>query len=453
MYTRDTISAIATGPAAGGIAIVRVSGPEAGVIAARVFQGFPSDAAESHRMYPGRIVDAESGVIDHGLAVVMKAPRSYTGEDVLELHCHGGVLVARAVLAATLAAGARAAERGEFTLRAFLNGKLDLAQAESVADLIAARSPAAMRVAASQLEGSLSRAVEELRDELIGIAARLEVALDFSEEDVGELDRGALARSAVAARSRAQRLASSYERGRVLREGLRVAIVGKPNVGKSSLLNRLLGSERAIVTPVPGTTRDVIEEGLVLNGLPIVLVDTAGIRSAPGGIEEIGIERSRREIEGADLLLVVLDASRPFQDEDAAVLAATRQKKRILLINKIDLERSLDMDGAGDGSTSINVSAKTGAGMGALEASIAADFGMDPKSTPEVTVIRERHRGALAAAASSLAAAIESLESGSAPDLVSVDIMRALSHLGEVGGRSSSEDVLDRIFRDFCIGK
>ncbi len=453
MYRRDTISAIATGPAAGGIAIVRVSGPEAGAIAAHVFRGFPIDAAESHRLYPGRIVDAEGGVIDHGLAVVMRAPRSYTGEDVLELHCHGGVLVARAVLFATLAAGARAAERGEFTLRAFLNGKLDLAQAESVADLIAARSPAAMRAAASQLEGSLSRAVEELRDELIGIAARLEVALDFSEEDVGELDREALAHGAEAARSRAQRLASSYERGRVLREGLRVAIVGKPNVGKSSLLNRLLGSERAIVTPVPGTTRDVIEEGLVLSGVPIVLVDTAGIRAASGGIEKIGIERSQREIEAADLLLVVLDASRPFEEADASVLAATRQNKRIIVINKIDLRRSLDIAGAGDGSTSIHVSAKTGIGMEALEVSIAADFGIDPALAPEVTVMRERHRSALDCAASSLASAIDSLESGAAPDLVSVDIMRALSHLGEVGGESSSEDVLDRIFRDFCIGK
>lgn len=454
MYPRDTIAAIATavGPAA--VAIVRVSGVDAALVARHVFRGRALDRWESHRLYAGRFVDEHGQTVDRGLAVIMRAPRSYTGEDVVELHGHGGAIVARRLLAAVLAAGARAAERGEFTLRAFVNGKLDLAQAEAVADLIMARTDGAMRVALDHLGGALSRTVEVFRERLVGIAAQLEVAIDFSAEDVGEFDRGKLASEAAAVAASLRELAASHACGRLLRDGLRVAIVGKPNVGKSSLLNRLLGAERAIVTPLPGTTRDVIEETLDIGGLAVSLTDTAGLRNGSEEIERIGIGRTLDEIQAADVAVVVFDHASRFTDEDEAVLNSARHRSCILVINKVDLPRVFELPASrGESFAVVRLSAKTGEGIEGLRHQLVRVAGLENTDTSAVTVTRERQRSALDAAAAAAERAAESLRFGLPPEVVGVDIMVALDNLGEIVGRTSPEAVLDRIFSEFCIGK
>jgi tRNA modification GTPase len=385
--------------------------------------------------------------------VIMRAPHSYTGEDVLELHSHGGALVARRVLGAVLDAGARAARPGEFTARALLNGKLDLAQAESVADVVGASTDAALRVAVDQLGGALSQWVSGMRERLIDISAHLEVAIDFSEDDVGELDRTALAADTAGVERALLDLAATHAHGRILREGLRVAIVGKPNVGKSSLLNHLLQTERAIVTPIPGTTRDTLEETLDLEGVPVVLVDTAGIRGVDSEVERLGIDRTRAQIVAADLVIVMLDSSRPFATEDQTVLDATRQKSRILLINKADLAQELVFNGEADFSARIRASLVDGRGIDSLKREILATGLSSPAFNEGVVILRERHRSALELAARAAGSAARSLSAGHPADLVAVDVMTALDHLGNIVGTTSSEDVLDRIFSEFCIGK
>jgi tRNA modification GTPase len=455
VYTRDTIAAVATPAGVGAVAIIRVSGPAASEIAARVFRGHPPQRWQSHRLYLGRFVDAVERDLDRGLAVIMRAPHSYTGEDVVELHCHGGTLVARRILGAVLDAGARAARAGEFTARALLNGKLDLAQAESVADVIGAPTDAALRVAVEQLGGALSQRVDGLREKLIDVKARLEVAIDFSDEDVGELDRATLAGEAAAIARELGALSATYAHGRVLREGLRVAIVGKPNVGKSSLMNRLLQADRAIVTAVPGTTRDTLEETIELEGMPIVLIDTAGIRHALGEVERIGIERTRRQIADADLVIVMLDSSRTLAREDAEVLDATRHKERILLINKIDLPGRLTATDLGEEllAASVRCSLMDGSGLESLTRKIVANGLRESAPSEGVTVLRERQRNALELAAIAVGRAAQSLRTGQPAEIVAVDVMSGLDHLGAVTGATSVEDVLDRIFSEFCIGK
>lgn len=454
MYSRETIAAIATAVGRGAVAVVRVSGVEAVSVANRIVRGVPPGRWRPRRLNVARFVDAEERVLDEGLAVLMPAPHSYTGEDVVEIHCHGGVVVARAVLGAAIAAGARPAERGEFTLRAFLNGKLDLAQAEAVADLIAAPSDAALDVAVAQLGGALTRALEIPREQLVGIAAHLEVAIDFSEEDVGKFDGAELAEQAERIAAELRRLAATYSRGRVLREGLRVAIVGKPNVGKSSLLNRLLGIDRAIVTPIPGTTRDVIEETMNIDGLAVVLADTAGLRAANDEVELIGIERTAGAVGAADLLIVMFDGAREWTDEDEEVLNATRHNNRIMLINKVDLELSLKIPAlVRDRDHIISASAKTGAGIDLLKSEILRRAEFRPADAGGFVITRERHRICLEAAATNIDQATAAFRSGIPPDVIAVDIMAALDHLGEIVGRTSPEAVLDRIFSEFCIGK
>jgi tRNA modification GTPase len=454
VYSRDTIAALATASGPAAVAVLRVSGEDAARVAARVFRGVPPDRWRSRRLYLGCFVDAGGQTMDRGLGVIMRAPRSYTGEDVVELHCHGGPLIARRLFAAVLAAGARPAERGEFTLRAFLNGKLDLAQAESVADLIAARTERAMRVAAEHLGGALSRSVEGFRERLIGIAANLEAAIDFSEEDVGELPRARLADQAREVARALEDLAATQSHGRVLREGLRVAIVGKPNVGKSSLLNRLLETERAIVTPIPGTTRDVIEETIDLEGVAVVLADTAGLRAAAEEVERIGMARTREQIASADLAVAVFDCSRAWTEEDGEVLNATRHTPRILLVNKIDLDAEPGFGRALETLAPVlRASAVSGDGIDLLKRELLRAASLPAADVGGVTVTRERHKVALEGAAAAVRRAERSLGTGMPPDVVSVDIAIALDHVGEITGQTSPEDVLDRIFREFCIGK
>ena len=452
MYARETIAAIATAPGVGGIAIVRVSGDEARRIGDVVFRGFPSDP-ESHRLYVGRFIGTDGAPIDRGIAALMRAPRSYTGEDVLELHCHGGPLVARTILAATLAAGARSARPGEFTLRAFLNGKLDLAQAEAVADVIGAKTESAARLAGAQLDGELSRAIEDHRQALVGVAAALEAAIDFADEDDVDFDAAAIVRTLRSELDDLRRLAETFRAGRLLREGARVVFAGAPNVGKSSLVNRLLGTERIIVTPSPGTTRDTIEETADVGGLPVVLVDTAGLREAEDLAERFGIERSRSAIAAADLVVCVVDRSVEWNQSQRCYLDALQQKA-IVALNKADLPARISAAEIRERfhGRVVETTATTEGGIDALAEAIAAELGSGA-GEGTILITRERHWAALERTAASLELALAALAASHPPEVIAVDVTAALGELGEIVGLSTSEEILDRVFREFCIGK
>ncbi len=458
MYAADTITAIATPPGAGGIGIVRVSGPLATVIAGSIFarDAGAGTAWESHVLYHGRALDRAGRPLDEALAVVMRGPHSYTGEDVIELHCHGSPVALQGVLQAALARGARLAEPGEFTRRAFLNGRLDLTQAEAVIDLIRARTELGAATAAQQLFGQLSQTLEPVRQMLIDVRARLEVQIDFSEEDV-RVDQGQLVGDIESARERVVTLLDSYRRGKLARDGLRVTITGKPNVGKSSLLNALLREERAIVTAVPGTTRDVVEETADFGGVPVVLRDTAGLRDAADPVEEIGVRRARATIADADVVIALFDTSQPWEAEDDLVLQAVAARPVVIAFNKSDLTGLFGPEVLPPeigGAPVLRLSARTGHGLDDLRAAVVgndADIGDVVRDRPTVTLAR--HRDALAKVAGSLALALDGLRAGTAPDLVAVDLQNATDHIAEISGAITNEDVLDRIFSEFCIGK
>lgn len=454
MYADDTIAAIATPAGPGGVGIVRISGPLAAAIARDLFSctRAPGDW-ESHRLYRGRIVGAAGAVLDWGLAVMMRAPRSYTGEDVVELHCHGSPAVLRQVLARVLTCGARLAEPGEFTKRAFLNGRLDLAQAEAVIDLVHAHTDAGAAAAAQQLTGQLSEHLGVLRERLIGVKALLEAQIDFSEEDF-EVDPAELLSLLDTCIVSVNELIDTYSHGRLLRDGIRVAIIGKPNVGKSSLLNALLGEERAIVTATAGTTRDTIEEVADFAGVPVVLTDTAGLRplEEADGVERLGMERTAAKIADAQVLLAVLDASQTFDAHDEAVLAAAAGTPRMIVLNKIDLP--IRVCGRwGHEHDAVHVSAKTGAGLAELRRRVVALVTGDLKVDGGPLVTNLRHHQALVNAGDSLRLARESIRERRPADLVAVDVQDAIDHIGTITGAVTSEEVLDRIFSEFCIGK
>jgi tRNA modification GTPase len=486
MWREDTIAAVATPPGEGGIAVVRVSGPEARTIAARIFR--PQKGGDPARflgysVHYGTYVEETTGEIaDDGLLTVFLAPHSYTGEDTVELSCHGGRMTTARVLQLTLNAGARLAEPGEFTQRAFLNGRLDLAQAEAVAEVIRARTESARRLARRQLEGALSQAVGRLKDELIGILAAIEVTIDFSDE-VGELEYGPLEQRLWAVREGVETLLQTADRGRILREGLRIAIVGRPNVGKSSLLNALLRAERAIVTPIAGTTRDLVEESAHLADLPVVLVDTAGIRDTEDLVERIGVERAQSAAENSDVILLVLDATTGVTEEDRTVAEQvqsplSRDTSRLLIvINKRDavsesearavLERARKKF-ALPVNAFLLVSAQTGEGLEALEAAIAA-WAYGPASpaaaapcassasaqadVEPVLVSSVRHRQALEEAYRSLREAERTAAQRLPGDFIAIDTRGALDALGLITGETVTEDIIHRIFHDFCVGK
>lgn len=458
MYKEDTIAAVATPVGEGGVGIVRLSGPEAERIVKEIFvrSGGRNGAFRSHTLHHGTIRDPKDGaVLDEVLLALMRKPRSYTGEDVAEIHCHGGPFLVRRMLELVLARGARPAEAGEFTKRAFLNGRLDLAQAEAVLDLTRARSEKGMRLAVGQVRGELSRWVGELREGLIDILVQVEAAIDFPEEEIELLPRQELAGKVEALRGKIARLISSYEWGRLFREGARVCIAGKPNVGKSSLLNALLGAERVIVTPVPGTTRDVIEEGINLGGLAVVLWDTAGIREARDEVEKIGIGLSWRYLDEADAALVVLDGSSPLGAEDLAILDATREKKGLIVVNKIDLPREIDLDqvkrGAG-GRDQIFVSAKEGSGLEGLRPALR-ELLLGSQSEPPMVVTNLRHKMALVKAEEALKRALEPLADRLPPEMAAVELQEANDALAEIVGKITTDNILEHIFSKFCIGK
>jgi tRNA modification GTPase len=454
-YEADTIAAIVTAPGAAAIGVIRVSGPAAAAVA-RAVTGGARDPSRwpSHMLVRVDILGPGAARIDDGLAVLMRAPRSYTGEDVLELHCHGSPAALQEILRAVLAAGARAAEPGEFTKRAFLNGKLDLAQAEAVMDLVRCRTPTAAARAADQLAGALSRHLAELRERLIRLKGHLEVLIDFSDEDV-DLEPEAVAAEAEVLRRVFADLAATYESGRIFREGLRVALVGRPNVGKSSLLNALARANRAIVTEIPGTTRDVIEETIDVGGVPVMVVDTAGLRdgAATDRVEEIGIERARAAAAAADLVIAVVDRSVLWADPP--YLPGGGEQRLVLAVNKIDLPAAWQeappplRDGA---DAVVGVSALTGAGLADLEEAIVAVAGRAARdATPPLT--NTRQRDAIAKVEASLGDAVAAARSGAPPEIVAVDVQLALQHLGAVTGEIATDDVLDLVFREFCMGK
>ena len=458
MYKEDTIAAIATPPGEGGVAIVRASGPDSERIAKEIFRrsGGRNGALRSHTLHYGTVQNPESDeTLDQALVVLMRKPRSYTGEDVFEVHCHGGPLVARAILELILVRGARHAEPGEFTKRAFLNGRLDLAQAEGVLDLIRARTRKGMSLALDQAQGGLSKWVGELREELLDILVQVEASIDFPEEEIELLQRNQLAGKIGALKEKVSELIASYEWGRLFRDGARVCIAGRPNVGKSSLLNALLGEERVIVTPVPGTTRDVVEETINLGGLPVALSDMAGIRETEDPVEKIGVEFSLKRVEAADATLVVLDGSAPHTAEDRSVLEAVRQKRTLVAINKSDLPQAIDSGWvaatAGD-KPLVSVSAKQGLGLDKLKQQLR-NLLLNLPSEPPIMVTNLRHKVALEKGERALTAAMEAIRDGLAPELIGVELQEAKDGLEEIIGAVTNDNIIERIFESFCIGK
>lgn len=448
----DTIAAIATGLGEAGIAIVRVSGPDSLNIAARIFRpsrrGQSLATAPSHLLLHGWVHDPlTQEPVDEVLAVAMLGGRSYTGELTVELQGHGGAQVSRQVLQAVLAAGARMAEPGEFSRRAFVNGKLDLAQAEAVIDLIQAKTARAARVAASGVRGELSAAVRQVRERLLEFQAHAEALMDFPELDLDAHDLDMLTAIVTAAEGEVERLLRSSREGRVLREGFRVALVGQTNAGKSSLFNRLLGSERAIVTAVAGTTRDVLEEWISLDGYPFLLVDTAGIRETGDVVEQIGVERSRQEIERADLVLVLIDGTRPLQPEDQEILAAVADLPHLVVRTKLDALP------AGERGEGLYVSAHSGAGLDDLRRVLVEAAAGAASEREGVVVTNARHEAALRAAGESLRGAAQTLAQNVGLDLASMEVRGAWESLGLVVGETAGDDLLDQIFSRFCIGK
>ncbi len=455
MLYDDTIAAIATPVGEGGVGIVRLSGPDALPILERIFR--PRSGVKSwqpQRMRYGRIVDEADETVDEGLAVYFRAPHSYTREDVTEIHCHGGALSVRSTLELALRHGARLAEPGEFTMRAFLNGRVDLAQAEATLDLIQARTQTGLHLALDQLGGRLSREVKAARAQVLHSLAYVTALVDFPEDDVPAEEVVVPLRAALAI---VEQLYRSADQGVIFRYGARAVLVGRPNAGKSSLLNALLQVDRAIVTPVAGTTRDTLEETANLGGVPVVLIDTAGITETSDPVERIGVERSRRALEGADLLLLVIDRSEPITDEDREIAALTSGKPTIAVLNKADLAPVADSDTFLDTHPNIRAvvtaSADTGQGLAELAGVVARTLLAGEPLTGIALVTNPRHRDALARAAAELHAAVEGLEAGMPVDLAAVHLTVAVQALGEITGDAVGEDLLAEIFSRFCIGK
>lgn len=442
MMTGDTIAAVATPPGAGALAVVRLSGSRAREIAQR--------CAGGHRLEPRRatlvrVRDAAGAILDEAVATFFAAPASFTGEDTVEFSCHGGMLVTQRVLQALLDGGARPAEAGEFSRRAFENGRLDLTQAEAIMDVISAGSELALRAAQNQLQGAIGRQVEAAIEELLDTSAHLTAYVDFPEEDIEPASRAALEAGVEAVEERLQRLLKTADTGRFLREGIRTALVGPPNVGKSSLLNLLLGYERAIVSETAGTTRDTIEESVCIGGFCLRLIDTAGLRESQDELERAGMERSRRAGASADLLLEVADASSaPVEN-----LLPPTGARRLLILNKCDLPEHP----AWAGTEALRLSCRTGEGRKELEEALSRLFLEIPEEGDTLAAINTRHRHALQEALGALVRAKESLHAGEAPELTDIDLREALEALGSITGRVDTEDVLERVFSTFCLGK
>jgi tRNA modification GTPase len=447
----ETIAAVATPPGEGGIAVIRISGTTALKVAESIFSGHVK-SYKSHTAHFGKILDAEKKIVDEVLLLPMLAPASYTGEDVVEIHCHGGSLITRRVLELVLKAGARAAEPGEFTFRAFINGKLDLSQAEAVQELIAAKNEHALAIAENNLRGLLSQKISSFQKKLFDSTAILEAWVDFPDEGLEFASFEECIAHLNEVRDEMRSLLETFHDGKIAHEGLSLCLIGPPNVGKSSLMNALLGKERAIVTEIPGTTRDLLEEEMRLAGLHFRLIDTAGIRATEELIEQEGIRRSKQAIECADLVLLVLDASSDLNEEQLRLVASVPSEKTILVWNKIDLPHAEPVSLPFE--RSVRLSAKKRLGLDALKEQIHhLIWQKGPPSKEEVIIANARHQQALAAAIASIDAVIEGLKKKISPEFVASDMRQALVELGSIIGTNITEEILSAIFSKFCIGK
>ena len=457
-----TIAAISTPWGTGGIGIIRISGPGAFSVAARIFRGSRQiNEIMSHSVVHGRIIDPADGhMVDEVLLVKMDAPNTFTGEDTIEINCHGGIVVLNRVLSLVLRHGARAAQAGEFTRRAFINGRIDLAQAEAVIDLINSKTDEGSRAAAAQLQGRLSEKIRSARRKMIELIARIEAAIEYPEEDIEEITGDMVLKGIIEIKEDLGNIVRGFARGRLLREGITCAIIGKPNAGKSSLLNALAGSSRAIVTDIPGTTRDIIEEYVNINGIPVRFLDTAGIRSTKDPVEAIGVERARTAAAEAELVIILLDAQTGITGEDREVLDTSRNRKTIIMINKTDMA---DDQGIGKmkeqlgslGDMPVVVASMIdGTGMDDLSEKIEElAAGGDISPNTEILLTNARHRQLIEDAVSSLDSAQTAYENGLPLDFVTIDIRDGAEALGRITGESVSEDVVNEIFAQFCVGK
>lgn len=456
----DTICAISTAIGEGGIAIIRVSGDNALEIVSKIFKaknGKDIKDMKTYTMRYGHIVDINNkeDIIDEVIISYMKGPRSFTAEDTVEINCHGGVTSTNKVLETVIKAGARLAEPGEFTKRAFLNGRIDLSQAEAVMDLISAKTELAMKSALMQSSGSLSQRISKLNEYLLNVLALIEYAVDFTEDDE-EVDPTIPIRvkeSLESAKNDIEKLLKSADEGKIIRDGLSLAIVGKPNVGKSSLLNVLLKEKRAIVTDIAGTTRDVIEEYINLDGIPLKIIDTAGIRETDDVVEKIGVERSKEKLNEADLVLLVLDSSRVLDDEDKLIIEAVKDKKTILILNKIDLENKVDISVLNNFENKIKISAKEDIGIDGLKNEIKNMFFNGKIDSESLIISNSRHKQALIRAEENCNEALIRVKNNEFLDLISIYVTAALKALGEITGSELEEDLVNKIFKEFCCGK
>ena len=459
MFIDDTIAAIATAPGEGGIGIIRISGEKSLQVAQSIFKSKSGKMIKDYNartLIYGTVVDNEK-VIDEVLVAYMKGPNSYTAEDVIEINCHGGFISVKKILELILSKGVRLAEAGEFTKRAFLNGRIDLSQAEAIIDVIKSKTDMAHEVAQSQLEGSLAKKIKDLRMNVTEVLAHLEVSIDFAEEDVEEITYQTLEEKALELRNEIKKLYDTAESGKILRDGLKTVIVGKPNVGKSSLLNSILGENRAIVTDIAGTTRDVIEEFVNIKGIPLKIVDTAGIRETEYVVEKIGVEKSRESFSTADLVIMVLDASRKLSEEDMEILESLKNKKTIVLLNKMDLEPQIELEKIEEFVNSediIKISALKHQGIEELQDKIEAMvYHGSVKNSSNLMITNSRHKDALFKAYESINDAISAIEQRMPYDFIEVDFKNIWDYLGYINGDTVREDLLDTIFANFCIGK
>ena len=453
------IAAIATAPGEGGIGIIRISGEKSLQVAQSIFKSKSGKMIKDYNartLIYGTVVDNEK-VIDEVLVAYMKGPNSYTAEDVIEINCHGGFISVKKILELILSKGVRLAEAGEFTKRAFLNGRIDLSQAEAIIDVIKSKTDMAHEVAQSQLEGSLAKKIKDLRMNVTEVLAHLEVSIDFAEEDVEEITYQTLEEKALELRNEIKKLYDTAESGKILRDGLKTVIVGKPNVGKSSLLNSILGENRAIVTDIAGTTRDVIEEFVNIKGIPLKIVDTAGIRETEDVVEKIGVEKSRESFSTADLVIMVLDASRKLSEEDMEILESLKNKKTIVLLNKMDLEPQIELEKIEEFVNSediIKISALKHQGIEELQDKIEAMvYHGSVKNSSNLMITNSRHKDALFKAYESINDAISAIEQRMPYDFIEVDFKNIWDYLGYINGDTVREDLLDTIFANFCIGK
>lgn len=457
----DTIAAISTAIGEAGIGIVRLSGRDSIEIANRIFIGNKVkslDEAENRKLTYGHIVDPETGqIIDEVLIAYMKEPYTYTRENVVEIYCHGGVISVKRILEAVLSCGARLAEPGEFTKRAFLNGRLDLAQSEAVIDLIRAKTDKSLQVSLSQLEGGLSKRIRDIRNMLLEMLAHINASIDFSEDDVEDMGYEELENKARLVKDEIEKLLSTADRGKILRDGLNTVILGKPNVGKSSLLNSILRENRAIVTNIPGTTRDIIEEYVNIDGIPLKIIDTAGIRNTEDIVEKIGVDKAKEMVNKADLIIAVFDISNELSDEDYEIIEIIKDKQAIVLLNKSDLPKKYDKDYFEKllpDKTIIYTSILEDIGVDALEEEIKRLFySGDIDIESDVVVTNMRHKNQLIKAKKNIEDGIEGILANVPLDCIEVDIKACWENLGEISGDTVGEDILDRIFSDFCIGK